>query len=113
MCDVLAVEEILGHFLQTVAGQIHQTDSLRHHLQNTHLINIRLFTQVKVTHDAKLNHGKISVLHGLGLNALLLELNDGPMVQDNQCYANMYLFSYSISSINRFLTVISCQVLQG
>lgn len=44
VCDVLAVEEILGNFLQTVAGQIHQTDSLRHHLQNTHLINILLFT---------------------------------------------------------------------
>lgn len=38
-------------------------------------------------HDAKPKHEKISVLQGLGLNALLL----GPMVKDNQCYANVLI----------------------
>lgn len=46
--------------------------------------------QNKVMHDAKPNHGKISVLQGLGSNGFLLELNGGP--EDNQCSANMYLF---------------------
>lgn len=33
--DILAVKEIFRHCFQTVAGEVHHADRLRHHLQTT------------------------------------------------------------------------------
>lgn len=35
MGDILAVKEIFRHCFQTVAGEVHHADRLRHHLQTT------------------------------------------------------------------------------